>query len=295
ESIEQGKRYLRRDAARRRRERERELRVGRTQAARHRRCEGDVRALREGVWQTDRLSHFLSGDAGGVRRAGLGLRLIDQETRVTILIGITAYSGGQRQRRSVLGALALYRKVGDVLARPQRHDAGVLTSGHLEQIRERRQRVAHGERRHQLHVRRLRHAHLLKEAQLVDVVLVPGLKQCHLLLAERDFSALNVEQRSRADLRLCARKLQLDLRVSDERIVELCKRETLQCRQVILPHRRRECFLRTGDIGVYRGDVGALHLWCDERRPIDAIVEADVVLRLHDVTVGAQRHTIEEL
>src|SRR4029077_4017086 len=86
-----------------------------------------------------------------------------------------------------------------MLPRSERQHARVLASrGRDEFLKVERNRCDR-ELTDQLHIGWLRHTHLLKESQLLDLDLAPRLQRGHLLKSERDFRALDIELRSRSD------------------------------------------------------------------------------------------------
>ena len=138
---------------------------------------------------------------------------------VRVAVRIAADAGRQRERRRVLALLAAHAQIGDVLARAQRDDAGILVAGRLDQLLQIERHRSDRELAHQLHVGRLRYAHSWKRRSLSISTWFLRLEHLDLLQSERHFGALNVELRTGADDLAGLSENELLLRGDDERIL----------------------------------------------------------------------------
>ena len=149
----------------------------------------------------------------------------------------------------------------------------VLLASDGEDLLELQRRRLERERRGELHVGRLAHAHLLEQPQLLDARLVRRLEERCFLLADGQLGATHVERGDGARGGARLREGELRLRGGEEGVLQCGPCALLQHVQVLLRDGRAETLGRTGDGGICGAHVGALQLGRDGG--------GSAVLRLH--------------
>jgi hypothetical protein len=133
---------------------------------------------------------------------------------------------------------------------------GIHPPGELEQRVEVDALVGDLEAGGERDVVRLAHAEELEEPHLLDLDLVAGLEQGHLLLPHRDLGAPHVERRHRADLGAGLREGELGVRRGEERVLQRGARRLLEHVDVALGDRGAEPL-----VGARHGGVGRRGRW----------------------------------
>src|SRR6185503_11756799 len=141
----------------------------------------------------------------------------------------------------------------------------------------------------------LLNSHQLEEPQLLDLDLVSRLERLSLLEPESDFGAVDVELSTRSDdlPRLC--EDQLLLCGDHQRILKVGGCFSAKGVQVLLRDVAPQILRGTVDVRLDGVAIGALQARRDQRRAVQPISEADIVIRLPNVGVRAEGGATENL